>query len=552
VGSIDGTITTPLPSSCYNYPVTYRIVAWVLFFTMAGVLTSGQFGAHGQESPPSNGGAASGGGGQVAWNVEATGAAIVKWASDILFAETPDIKTSVLSVRDNGVFLDAGSLKKVTPGLVFEIYRAPHEDVGETIAGRVQVAWTHDDYCFASPLSAIDLTTVSSLYFARLVRVPPSVALIKDGSKNSDPASLDKLATLIESGLSAKSAKVSTEASTEPQWHLTLTPDSVAGSIISSLTAPGGGLVGTILLDLRNGGRLSGRALLNPQYISGNLSPFEKYLAPPGRRSVRIESGRMVTGNQDELAVLDGSDFYVYDLSGVDPRLLSSFSVSIPLGQVRHREDSGSIELCDLDGNGMDEVLIAPPGGNRGEVWRFKSDNWDRLGFISSPAWATAPQVGGAMIGQYLSGTPALDPATLSWFFPLTTKEPIKIDLRVSPTSVASLPETSQKLPAFLVVDQKRTLYKYSTDGGLVAIQGLWGNCVRVAQTANGPVALLTSPSLTSDELTILNPSDGKVLAKYPYADGPIIDIAVGDINQDGYSEILVAAIHPEGVRIYY
>jgi hypothetical protein len=267
---------------------------------------------------------------------------------------------------------------------------------------------------------------------------------------------------------------------------------------------------------------------------------------------VRIAVGKLVAGSGDELAVLDGSDLYVYEMSGAEPRLLNSFTVSIPPASVRHREDAGSLELIDLDGNGLDEICIAPPGGSRGEVWRLGGAEWAPVGFLPLPARAVAPQSMAVLVGQYLTGLPALDSTSLSWFYPLTQKEPTAVALGFSPIAVAAIPEATTRLPDLLAVNKSGALYRVPAQGPPVSIPGTWGDCIRTGITRSGAVAILTKPSLGSDELTIVDLATESVLATYPYPDGPIIDIAVGDTNRDGKSEIIVAAVHPEGVRIYY
>jgi hypothetical protein len=79
-----------------------------------------------------------------------------------------------------------------------------------------------------------------------------------------------------------------------------------------------------------------------------------------------------------------------------------------------------------------------------------------------------------------------------------------------------------------------------------------FGARVQARSASSGPVALLTDPTLNADKLTILDIRNRTIVATFPHPEGPIIDIAVGDIDRDGRSEIIIAAIHPEGVRIYY
>jgi hypothetical protein len=486
------------------------------------------------------------------WNFSATASTLAQWVAGILFAENLNIQAIVLSVREDGVFIDAGSVDGVTVGQVYEIYRAAHDTSPEEVAGRVQVAWVREDYCFANPVGQIDLSRVSTLHFARLIHVPPALTIVSDTSLGGDAAQLDQLIDATGAILIARTVKLTGVGSREPSWRLVLTPDKEGQSVGASLTSPGGDIAGTIVVDPATGRRLANEAWLDPSYLSGTASPFERFLAPPGRRSVKIASGDLVPGGADELAVLDGSDLYVYDLSGAEPRLLNSLTVSIPPSPTRFREDAGSLELIDLDGNGVDEVCIAPPGGSRGEVWSYSGDTWVPLGFLPHPARTTAPGSGAVLVGQYLGDFPALDPAGLSWFYPLTQKEPVSLGIGFSPIAVASMPGATAQLPEILAINRSGILYRVSPGIEPLALPGSWGDCVRVAGDSEGAVGLLTKPSINSDVLTLVDPVDGNVLAEFPYPDGPIIDIATGDVDRDGKAEILIAAIHPEGVRIYY
>jgi hypothetical protein len=125
-------------------------------------------------------------------------------------------------------------------------------------------------------------------------------------------------------------------------------------------------------------------------------------------------------------------------------------------------------------------------------------------------------------------------------------------NLGFSPTSVAAVPESGTGIPELLAVDRYGSLHLVQPGGQAATFDGKWGNCVRVASTAEGPVALLTDPGLDADKLTIMDIQNHNIFASFPHPDGPIIDMAIGDIDRDGLAEILIAAIHPEGVRIYY
>lgn len=262
--------------------------------------------------------------------------------------------------------------------------------------------------------------------------------------------------------------------------------------------------------------------------------------------------GNIVPGAGDELAVLDGADLWIYDLSGAEARLLSSFSVSIPPGPVRHREDAGSLELIDLDGNGLAEVCLSPPGAVRGEVWRLEADMWVLLGYLPHPARAVWEPNGAVLIGQCLLNSPSLDPASVSWFYPLTGKEPDSVSLGFQPTGITALDGNAGGGPVLLATDLNGNLFRIPPSGDPVALPGEWGTCIKVAGDIGGPVALVTSPRFRSDVLYIISPVNGDIYAEFPLPSGPIIDIAIGDIDRDHRAEIVVAALEEEGVRIYY
>jgi hypothetical protein len=487
------------------------------------------------------------------WDISATSSTLAEWASERLLGKQDAILTNVLSVREDGCFLGAGSLQGVTVGQVFEIYRPARDGGREEIAGFVQVAWTRDDYCFALPRGGLDMADVSSLHFARLVHVAPTVALVSDTSEGGGGPELDALLRAIHALLSARgNIRPVLGEPGEPAWTLTVTPDLEGVTVRATLSAPDGEVSGTITLDPSSGQRLAGETWLDPSYLTGAHTPFEHYLAPPGRRTVRIAAGNLVAGVGDELVVLDGADFWVYDLSGPQARLLSSLSVSIPPGPVRHREDNGSLELGDLDGNGLADVCVAPPGASRGEVWRLEGDDWVQLGFLPHPARALAPKSGAVLVLPSLIDAPALDSSFAFWFFPLEERASFFVQLNFSPTGIASLPESDSDLPALLAVDLTGTLFRVSSTGEHTALAGKWGDCVRVASYRTGPIALVSSPWFEGDVLTLLDPVDGEVIADFPVPGGSIIDIALGDIDKDNKAEILVAALAEEGVRIYY
>ena len=260
-----------------------------------------------------------------------------------------------------------------------------------------------------------------------------------DTSQGGDATQLSRLVDSEGSILAARSVNIVHGEPTGPSWRLVLTPDQEGLTVGATLSSPGGGVASSILLDLQTGERVSSEAWLDPSYLDGSAKPFEHFLAPPGRRSVRIAVGKLVAGSGDQLAVLDGSDLYVYDISGSEPRLLNSFTVSIPPASIRHREDTGSLELIDLDGNGLDEICIAPPGGSRGEVWRFDGNDWAPVGFLPLPARASSPEAAAVLVGQYRSDFPGIDSGSLQWFYPLTDKPPTQLTIGFSPIGVAVL-----------------------------------------------------------------------------------------------------------------
>lgn len=485
------------------------------------------------------------------WEISGISFSIAQWAAGIMLTKGPEIKSVVLSTRDDGVFLDAGINKDVEVGQVFEIYRASHENKSEEIIGKVKVAWTREDYCFAVPFGQIDLSKVTTVHSARLVFTPPVLQIIPDSSRSHD-SRLNQLIVNITSLLAAKSIQIANQNSNESVWRMHLALDEYGTILNVSLLSPGSTVASSVMFNLITGQKFGSEPWLDESYLDGTASPFAHYLAPPGKRLVRIASGNLIAGKGDELAVLYGSDLYIYDISGTEAKLLNSFSVSIPSVSVRHREDAGSLELIDLDDNGLDEVCVAPPGGSRGEIWSYNGHDWIPLGFLPAPARAVEPQLGAVLIGQYLDNAPAFNQRSLKWYFPLSDNRTADVFTGFSPLAVAAVSRTNQDLPDIIAVNRNGVLMRVLTNGQQVMLGGQWGTSIKMAYHRNGSVVLLTRPSLLKDSLVLVDSSSGAILAEYPYPNGPIIDIAVGDINMDGRSEIMTAAINPEGVHIYY
>ncbi len=486
------------------------------------------------------------------WNISATASSIVDWADDLVLANRLDMSTRVLSVREDGCFIDAGSQDGVAVGQVFEIYRTPHGGGSNEIAGNVQVAWTREDYSFAQPLGGLDISTITELHFARLVHVPPTLALISDTAEAGD-AELDQLLQALSNLLSLRRniRPVLGEVS-EPAWRLEIAPDAEGKTLRVTLSDPGGEISGSTLVNPLTGERPPAQYYLDPSYVDGTATPFAHSIAPPGRRGVCIASGNIVPGSADELAILDGSDLWVYDLAGAEPRLLSSLRVSTPPGQVHHREDTGSLELIDLNGDGQVEVCLAPPGAARGEVWQLHGDSWLLLEFLPWPARAVDPRTGGVVVAPYLSDAPALDPSAIQWVFPTTETEPASLVTGFPVLDIAPLTQTGARSQQLLAVDTGGTVHLLGGRGESQVLPGKWGNRLRVAMYAEGPVAILTSAGVTGDKISLINPLTQALLAQFPVPQGPIIDLALGDIDRDGRAEILSAVLEKEGVRIYY
>ncbi|HDS29772.1 MAG TPA: hypothetical protein ENN67_01885 [Firmicutes bacterium] len=488
----------------------------------------------------------------VVWDITRTASTLASWTADFILGELPDISARVMSVRDDGLFLDAGALHGVVPGQVFEIYRVFHDAKPEEIGGQVQVAWTREDYSFCEPRGATDLTGISELYFARIVHLPPAIALIAGASPGAGSREVERVLDQTGSLLSKTRVHTIYGETHERTWRLILTPDYSGSTINASLSNPAGEITANILIDPRTGLRISGQARLDPAYLNGSKSPFNRYLAPPGRRVVKVATGNIIPGVGDELAVLAGSDLWIYDLSGTEARLVSTLSVQIPPGQVRHREDIGSIVLIDLDDNGVMELCVSPPGGARGEVWRLDGDEWVLLGFLPHPARAVSHRNKSVLVGNYLVDSPAFNAGGLFWTYPLTDRANESATLSFPAADIAVVQSGERERTALVAVDLKGRLYHIVQNETPRQIPGEWGTCVRTAMSSSGPVALVTSPAITRDKLSIINISDGTILREFQLDSGVIIDVALGDLDRDNLSEIIIAALEPEGVRIYY
>ena len=486
------------------------------------------------------------------WDTRKTAAALAGWATDFILADLPDIVTRVLSTSDTGCYLEAGTVDGVNAGQVFEIYRVWHDGAPDEIAGQVQVAWTREDYSFCEPRGNLDLSEVTSFNFARIVHLPPVLALISDTSEGGGGPELDRLLQLTSSLIGQASVRTILGEPDENSWRLILTPDLFGLSLRASLINPGGETAAGIMLDPQSGTRISGAARLDPSYLSGNATPYEHNLAPPGRRAVRIASGNIYPGAGDELAVLAGSDLWIYDLSGPEARLLSTLSLTIPPGPVRHREDAGSLELIDLNDDGLMEVCVAPGGAIRGELWQLEGDEWAVLEYLPHPAHAVAASDGAVLVAPWLLTSPALNPRAMSWFYPLSERESESLTFNFSPTGIAVLPTIDRSNPVLLATDSNGSLYRIPIGEPIRQLPGEWGSCIKTGMGQNRPIALVTGPGLLSDSLKIINPIDGQIYGEFPLAAGVIIDIALGDIDRDNLAEIIVATLESEGVRIYF
>lgn len=487
------------------------------------------------------------------WNISATASTTVEWALDLVLAEYPSISARILSVNEGGCFIDAGSQDGVSVGQVYEIYRVQHNGGQEEIAGEVQVAWTREDYSFAEPRGWTSIEDLSTLHFARLIRLPSTVSLISNPSEGFAGPDLDRLLQAVHGLLSVRaSVRPVLGISSEPSWKLTFTPDFEGLTIRIAINAPGGETVSNIMLDPLSGEVFTARNLLDPSYLTGESSPFEHYIAPPGRRVVSIACGNIVPGLADELVVLDGSNLWIYDLSWDEPRLLNSLTISIPPGPVRHRDDGGALQLVDLDGNSLAEICLAPPGGVRGEIWSLSGDEWILLGYLPYPPVAVDTHSRGVLVAPYMINSNSLDPSLVSWRYPLSERESSRLYMNFSPSDIAVIPETKAGFPSLAAINIDGVLSILPHSGGIEILDGVWGTQVEIAIHRNSPIAILTSPSIVSDKLTLLELYSGIILAEFPVPNGPVIDIALGDIDRDGKSEILVAVLEEEGVKIYY
>jgi hypothetical protein len=254
----------------------------------------------------------------------------------------------------------------------------------------------------------------------------------------------------------------------------------------------------------------------------------------------------------DELAVLDGSNLWIYDLSRAEPQLLNSLTVAIPPGPVRHRDDGGSIQLIDINGDSLAEFCIAPPGGVRGEIWGLQGDDWVLYEYLSDPPRAVDDVQGGVLVAPYMVNRFALDSSQLVWEYPMSERESSSLSLNFSPVDIAVLPETRSGPPSLAALDTGGVLRLLPNSGGAETLEGIWGDRMEIAVHRNSPVGILTSPSITSDTLTLLDLYSGTIFSTFPVNGGPIIDLALGDIDSDGKSEIIVAVLEQEGVKIYY
>ncbi len=487
------------------------------------------------------------------WDISATASMLAEWTSGSVVAERLDISARVLSVREDGCYIDSGSRDGVTVGQVFQIYRLPYSGGPEEVAGRVQIAWTREDYSFAEPVGSLDLNDVTTLHFARLVNLPPKVALISDTTEGGGGPELDRMLQAVYGLLEVRGAVAPILGETaEAAWRLVLTPDFEGSTLRASLSSPGGETAGTVLLDPYTGQRIEDRTILDPSYIAGTHTPFAHYMAPPGRRAVRIACGNVVAGAGDELAVLDGADVWIYDLSWSEPRLLASLRVSIPPGPVRHRSDTGALELVDLDGDGLDEICLAPPGASRGEVWEFEGDRGMLLESLPYPPRASDSSLRGVVVAPWLIDTAAFDPAHIQWVYPLTENESEYLAIGFPITDLASMPGGKSRLPDLIAAGPDGSITLLPRRAEPETIAGNWGHRIAVASHRSVPVVVATSRSLLADRLTILDPYSRQVLAYFDSPGGPIIDLALGDIDHDSKAEILAAVVDEEGVRIYF
>ena len=487
------------------------------------------------------------------WNISATAKTIASWAGEQVFTERKEIRARILSTKEDGCFIDAGSSAGVAVGQNFEVYEIPRDNSAEKVIGIVQVKWTRDDYSFCEPRGGLSMKDVTVQYFVRTSSAKPNIWVKTEMPSGESGPEFDNLVGNVRNNLGAnKNVNVISGEGDSTDFKLVLATDPSGYSVRASIVAPDGTIAGSIVVNPLTGERITGKFRLDPSYLAKTATPFEHFLAPPGRRAVRIASGDIVPGSGDELAVLDGSDLWVYDLSGPQAKLLSSLSVSIPPSDVRHRSDSGSLELIDLDGDGQVEACIAPPGGSRGEIWNPENDEWVLLGYLPFPARTSASSIGAVLVAPYLTGIPAFDPAGLQWFFPLSENKPISFNAGFAPVSADVLPAATGEIPSVIALDIGGVMHKILPNGSSSAYDGIWGDIVRVANSANGAVIIVSSSEFIGDSVTLLDPSSGKELARYASPGGPIIDIALGDIDRDASTEILTAVLDSDGIKIYF
>jgi len=489
----------------------------------------------------------------VDWDISATASSITEWTQNTVFEDVLDINTRVLSTREDGCFIDAGSRHGVAVGQVYEIYRSSHSGDSEETIGEVQVAWTRNEYSFAEPRAGLDVNSITTLHFARLIETQPSVALISDISEGYIGNDLDRLLQAIYGLMSVRrNINPILGPARERTWRVVIMPDFEGTTIRAQITDPGGEIFGTLTLDPSTGQRPPERITLDPFYLTDMQFPFINSLAPPGRRSVKIACGNITPDTVEELAILNGRNLWVYDLSLAEPRLVTSLTVSIPPGTVRHREDTGSLVLVDLDGDGQDEVCLAPPGGKYGEIWRLDGDNWVQLEFLEHPPHAADAETGGVLIAPWRLTSPSLDNGLAKWVYPLSDEDDLTLRLSNTVAGTAVVPGTGGEFTELVLSDPSGRLYHQTRETGGRFLDGTWGSPVAIAMVEKNPVVIATSTSITSDVLTIFELHSGDTLALYPILAGPIIDIAVGDIDRDRKAEIIIAVLEEDGVKIYY
>ena len=487
------------------------------------------------------------------WNVSSTASEIVDWSLDLILADTLLISARVLSTNEDGCFIDAGSQDGVAVGQVYEIYHTPYNGGDEEVTAEVQIVWTRGDYSFAEPRGSSSVENISDLHFARLIHLPPVVSLIADSSEGYASSDLDRLLQAISGILGVRgTVRPVLGLSREPSWKITITPDSEGMTLRVTVTNPGGETVGSTTLDPATGEIYTAMNILDPTYLTGESTPFANFIAPPGRRIVSIACGNIVPGMADELAVLDGSNLWIYDLSRAEPQLLHSLTVYIPPGPVRHRDDGGSIQLLDINGDSLAEICISPPGGIRGEIWGLQGDDWVLYEYLSDPPRAVDNIQGGVLVAPYMINRFALDPARLTWEFPMSERDSSGLTTGFFPVDIDVIPETGTGAPSLAALDINGVLRLLPKSGGTEILDGTWGDRIEIAMHRNSPIGILTSPSITSDTLTLIDLYSGTIFSRFPVPEGPIIDLALGDIDRDGKSEIIAAVLEEDGVKIYY